>query len=151
MKSQVLHTVWCNISGEVTGEIRNWSLLGVEGIKEYCSCMWEVENALLLNIWCQAYNFRRATSNPTTLLFGLYFSSRSTKNTHPEHPQQQWCPPAVESPNQSQRISDRIQSFCSGHFVRRSRSDSGDCRRNSPVDWGLAAEQGLQVLCEGCE
>ena len=29
MKSHVLHTVWCNISGEAAGEIWNWSLLGV--------------------------------------------------------------------------------------------------------------------------
>ena len=34
MKSQILHTVWCNISGEAEGEIRNWSLLGVKGLKE---------------------------------------------------------------------------------------------------------------------
>ena len=33
MKSQVLHTVWCNIPGEAAGEIRNWSLLGVKGLK----------------------------------------------------------------------------------------------------------------------
>ena len=32
MKSQVLHTVWCNISGEAAGEICNWSLLGVKAI-----------------------------------------------------------------------------------------------------------------------
>ena len=32
MKSQVLHTVWCNISGEATGEIWHWSLLGVKGV-----------------------------------------------------------------------------------------------------------------------
>ena len=30
MKSQILHTVWCCISGGVTGEIWNWPLLGVE-------------------------------------------------------------------------------------------------------------------------
>ena len=30
MKSQVLHTVWCYISGKVAGEIWNWSLLGVK-------------------------------------------------------------------------------------------------------------------------
>ena len=29
MKSQVLHTVWCNISGEAAGEILNSSLLVV--------------------------------------------------------------------------------------------------------------------------
>ena len=29
MKSQVLHTVWCNMTGEATGEIWTWSLLGV--------------------------------------------------------------------------------------------------------------------------
>ena len=30
MKSQVLHTVWCIISGEAAGEIWRWSLLGVK-------------------------------------------------------------------------------------------------------------------------
>ena len=33
MESQVLHTVWCNIAGEATGEIWNWSFLGVRGLK----------------------------------------------------------------------------------------------------------------------
>ena len=33
MKSQVLHTVWCNIAGEAAGEIWDWSLLGVGGLK----------------------------------------------------------------------------------------------------------------------
>ena len=33
MKSQVLHTVWCNISGEAAGEIWNWSLLGTTVIE----------------------------------------------------------------------------------------------------------------------
>ena len=33
MKSQVLHTVWCNISGEAAGEIwYDWSLSGVKGL-----------------------------------------------------------------------------------------------------------------------
>ena len=32
MKSQVLHTVWCDISGEAAGEIWHWSLLGVKGL-----------------------------------------------------------------------------------------------------------------------
>ena len=31
MKSQVLHTAWCHISGEAAGEIWTWSLLGVKG------------------------------------------------------------------------------------------------------------------------
>ena len=33
MKSQVLHTIWRNISGEAAGEILSWSLLGVKGFK----------------------------------------------------------------------------------------------------------------------
>ena len=33
MKSQVLHTVWCNISGEAAGEFWHWSLLGVKGLR----------------------------------------------------------------------------------------------------------------------
>ena len=37
MKSQVLHTVWYNISGEAVGEIWNWSLLGVKGLNEICT------------------------------------------------------------------------------------------------------------------
>ena len=32
MKSQVLLTVWCTISGEATGEIWHWSLSGVKGL-----------------------------------------------------------------------------------------------------------------------
>ena len=32
MKSQVLHIVWCNISGETAGKIWNWSLLEVKGL-----------------------------------------------------------------------------------------------------------------------
>ena len=32
MKSQILHTVWCNISGDAAGEIWSWSLLGVKGL-----------------------------------------------------------------------------------------------------------------------
>ena len=32
LKRQVLHTVWCNISGEAAGEIWTWSLLGVKGL-----------------------------------------------------------------------------------------------------------------------
>ena len=31
-KHHVLHTVWCNISGEATGEIWDWSLLGMKGL-----------------------------------------------------------------------------------------------------------------------
>ena len=36
MKSQVLHTVWCNISGEAAGEIWYWSLLVMKGLKRKC-------------------------------------------------------------------------------------------------------------------
>ena len=32
MKSHVLHTVWCYISGEAAGEFGNWSLLRVKGL-----------------------------------------------------------------------------------------------------------------------
>ena len=30
MKTHVLHTVWCNITGEAAGEIWTWSLLEVK-------------------------------------------------------------------------------------------------------------------------
>ena len=33
MKTQVPHTVWCNISGEAAGEIWDWSLPWVKGFK----------------------------------------------------------------------------------------------------------------------
>ena len=35
MKREVLHTVWCNITGEATGEIWTWSLLGVKGLTRW--------------------------------------------------------------------------------------------------------------------
>ena len=35
MKSHVLHTVWCNISGEAAGEIWNWSALGLKGVIQF--------------------------------------------------------------------------------------------------------------------
>ena len=34
LKSQLLYTVWCYISGEAAGEIWHWSLLEVKGFKE---------------------------------------------------------------------------------------------------------------------
>ena len=37
MKSQVLHTLWPNISGEAAGETWNWSLLGVKGLMNFGS------------------------------------------------------------------------------------------------------------------
>ena len=50
MKSQVLHTVWCNISGEAAGEIVDWSLLGVKGLNVnrsvWISWYWYTEKAI---------------------------------------------------------------------------------------------------------
>ena len=37
MVNQVLHTVWCNITGEAAGEIWHWSLLGGKGLT--CSAL----------------------------------------------------------------------------------------------------------------
>ena len=43
MKSQVLHTVWCYITGEAAGEIGDWSLLGLKGLswfaKSWARCL----------------------------------------------------------------------------------------------------------------
>ena len=55
MKSQVLHTVWCNITVEATGEIWTWSLLGVKGLKGRKNALFELmevteEYKLLLTI-----------------------------------------------------------------------------------------------------
>ena len=46
MKSQVLHTVWCNMTGEATGEIWTWSLLGVKGL------MWGITFVVLAERRC---------------------------------------------------------------------------------------------------
>ena len=44
MESQVLQTVWCYISCEATGEIWNWSLLEVRGLKTIMKTLgWEAE------------------------------------------------------------------------------------------------------------
>ena len=44
MKSQVLLTVWCNISGEAAGEIWHWSLSGVKGLILVQHLLWQVES-----------------------------------------------------------------------------------------------------------
>ena len=43
MKSHVLHTVWCYISGEAAGEIWHWSLLGVKGDSRWLSTLKRAE------------------------------------------------------------------------------------------------------------
>ena len=52
MKSQVLHTVWCNISGGAAGEIRNWSLLGVKGLNSTAPKHWGPRLVLVTNLNC---------------------------------------------------------------------------------------------------
>ena len=47
MKSQVLHTMWCNITGDSTGQIWNWSLLGVKGLKR--ELHWSKSSGLPVN------------------------------------------------------------------------------------------------------
>ena len=42
MKSQVLHTVWCNIYGEAAGENWHWSLFGVKGISAVGYCVYSI-------------------------------------------------------------------------------------------------------------
>ena len=54
MKSQVLYTVWCNIFGEVAGEIWNWSLLGW---KDYPLPCWLPDHELLPTAGSQIMNF----------------------------------------------------------------------------------------------
>ena len=59
MKSQVLHTVWCYISGEAAGEIWHWSLLGVKGFVI-------ISNAVAVIIVI-LYHINIATYAPVTL------------------------------------------------------------------------------------
>ena len=44
MKSQILHTVWCNIAGEAAGELLDRSLSGVKGLNNY-DYNYDVQNA----------------------------------------------------------------------------------------------------------
>ena len=64
MKSQVFHTVWCNISGEAAGEIWNWSLVGVKGLTESDSQYWI--GALCNTKWFCVSKEMRLTSLFTT-------------------------------------------------------------------------------------
>ena len=50
MKSQVLLTVWCNISGEAAEEIWHWLLLGVKGLK--AKNIWKIWVQLLKSWVC---------------------------------------------------------------------------------------------------
>ena len=70
MKSQVLHTVWCNISGEAAGEIWNWSPLGAKGLMNQIStpaaCGLNVMDRILV-----VYHFGRS------LLVGIVMETSS--------------------------------------------------------------------------
>ena len=70
VKTQVLHTVWCNISGEATGEIWNWSLLGVQKSAETKYNAITKLMALLEVFYCHDKEIGclvRCPSNPTAL------------------------------------------------------------------------------------
>ena len=54
MKSQVLLTVWCNISGEAAGEIWHWSFSGMKGLT------WTLSKVVILRQLSQACNSTRA-------------------------------------------------------------------------------------------
>ena len=58
MKSQVLLTVWYNISGEAAGEIWHWSLSGVKGLSHWVGvCHWHCEKlTLFLRVIVQHYD-----------------------------------------------------------------------------------------------
>ena len=72
MKSQVLHTVWWNISGEATGEVWNWSLLGVKGLinpfKE-----WQIK--LIPNLQYGAYSEKWCLSCLALCIMSQMYSS----------------------------------------------------------------------------
>ena len=49
MESKVLHTVWCDISGEAAGEIWHWALLGVKGLTNP-TCLPQLQRQLDVDI-----------------------------------------------------------------------------------------------------
>ena len=76
MKSQIPHTVRCNISGEAAEEIWHWSLLGVKGLKGWENVLFELGgerarawadrpctvgsavNITFSSLWSQPFSFR---------------------------------------------------------------------------------------------
>ena len=86
MKSQVLHTVWCNISGEAVEEIKT-DHLGVKGLKS--SDMLSTNMRILMHhdssfeetTWCR---YEQCTKSPTFLVASAKSGSRifhSGRNT----------------------------------------------------------------------
>ena len=55
MENQVLHTVWCNISGEAAGDIWNWSLLGVEGLRYSTLLTTKRAVLLIVAVWLASF------------------------------------------------------------------------------------------------
>ena len=77
MKNQVLHTVWCNISGETAGEIWTWSLLGVKGLRVGCLA---VMNRGFIN--CE-HSHKSHGVAPVTCICGV--NKRITQSLHGMH------------------------------------------------------------------
>ena len=73
----VLHTVWCNISGEAAGEIWNWSLLGVKGI-QYRAHEHVCTFASLTSFICLCGREQMANFPSISLLFNALLTSWQT-------------------------------------------------------------------------
>ena len=100
MKSQVLLTVWCNISGGAGGEIWHWSLSGVKGLSS---------------------PFRQLSllTFPSLKLFwiSLKFSAMKTchENVHPHLPNRSLCWPQTTVYYQTCLLVSRPAHMYMGH------------------------------------
>ena len=64
MKSQVLHTVWCDISGEDAGEIWDWSFLGVTGLRSLVGTYMQSVHYFVPSTWWGENVSRGSTDLP---------------------------------------------------------------------------------------
>ena len=102
MKRRIFHTVWCNISSEAAGEILNWSLMGVKGLKitQYSAqfptivqCPYPVFLALLpipisrcwfsFSLLCFVSATRLTPTYPASRISSSWRSGRAGKETLP--------------------------------------------------------------------
>ena len=93
MKTQVLHTVRCNISGEAAGEFWNWSLSGVKGLN---AILWLRSRLVILSstrwciFWSRVLQFKNFTNHihldaasnlpASSRLLHCHFTERVSRN-----------------------------------------------------------------------
>ena len=128
MKSQVLQTVWCEISGGAVGEPGHWSLLRVKELRFHCRCLPPRNNHFKIGgaicYWIEERRFTTVTTVPVGVVHIINWAklSRAKKLTKESVCREVWKQPLRNVTRvfdtQGVRIATQKSAVVCCHFVR---------------------------------